>query len=66
MTKNPLLKPFDTAPFATLKTEHFLPAVKQEIANTQKEIDAIVENPAEPNFENTIEALDYSGKQLDR
>jgi peptidyl-dipeptidase Dcp len=66
MTQNPLLKPFDTAPFASLKTEHFLPAVQQEIANTQKEIDAIVQNSAEPSFENTIEALDYSGKQLDR
>ncbi|PKP14970.1 MAG: peptidase M3, partial [Bacteroidetes bacterium HGW-Bacteroidetes-23] len=66
MTQNPLLKPFDTAPFASLKTEHFLPAIQQEIANTRQEIDAIVENPAEPTFENTIEALDYSGKQLDR
>ncbi|PJB11931.1 MAG: peptidase M3 [Flavobacteriales bacterium CG_4_9_14_3_um_filter_40_17] len=66
MTQNPLLKPFETTPFASLKTEHFLPAVQQEIANTQKEIDAIIENPQEPTFENTIEALDYSGKQLDR
>lgn len=65
-TQNPLLQPFDTAPFATIKTGHFLPAVKQEIANTRQEIDAIVNNPDEPGFENTIEALDYSGKKLDR
>jgi len=66
MTQNPLLKPFGTAPFASIKTEHFLPAVKQEITNTRQEIDAIVNNPDGPGFENTIEALDYSGKQLDR
>lgn len=66
MTQNPLLQPFDTAPFTSIKTEHFLPAVKQEITNTRQEIDAIVNNPDEPGFENTIEALDYSGKQLDR
>ncbi|MDT8414253.1 MAG: M3 family metallopeptidase [Flavobacteriaceae bacterium] len=66
MTQNPLLQAFDTAPFVSIKTEHFLPAVKQEITNTRQEIDAIVNNPDEPGFENTIEALDYSGKQLDR
>lgn len=63
---NPLLKPFDTVPFFAIKPEHFLPAVKQEIQNTQKEIEAIVKNPNEPTFENTLEALDYSGMQLDR
>jgi len=63
---NPLLIPFDLAPFSQIKNEHFLPAFKQLINETKAEIDAIVENSEAPSFENTIEALEYSGHQLDR
>tara|TARA_B110000967_G_scaffold43140_1_gene43285 strand:+ start:5782 stop:7797 length:2016 start_codon:yes stop_codon:yes gene_type:complete len=58
--------PFNTAPFSKIKTEAFLPAFKKAIENAKNEIDKIVENSALPSFENTIEALDYTGEQLDR
>ena len=58
--------PFNTAPFSKIKTEAFLPAFKKAIENAKNEIDQIVENSALPSFENTIEALDYTGEQLDR
>ncbi|MFW2375076.1 MAG: M3 family metallopeptidase [Cellulophaga baltica] len=63
---NPLLSPFDTAPFSKLKNEHFMPAFTQAIADARAEIEAINHNSEAPTFENTIAALDYSGKQLDR
>jgi peptidyl-dipeptidase Dcp len=63
---NPLLSPFDTAPFSDLKNEHFMPAFMQAITDARAEIDAIIENPDAPTFKNTIAALDFSGKQLDR
>lgn len=63
---NPLLKSFDKAPFEQIKNEHFKPAFIEAIENARKEIDAIAENTEEPTFENTLEALDFSGKQLDR
>ena len=58
--------PYNTAPFSKLKTEDFLPAFKIAIENAKTEIDTITENKAIPTFENTIEALDYSGEELDR
>ncbi len=63
---NPLLQPFDTAPFSKIKNAHFKPAFLKAIEKTRSEIDTIVDNPEPPTFKNTIEALDYSGYQLDR
>ncbi|MEO9659873.1 MAG: M3 family metallopeptidase [Maribacter dokdonensis] len=63
---NPLLSPFDTAPFSKIKNEHFKPAFLQSIEEARAEIDAITENTDAPTFENTIEALEFSGQQLDR
>lgn len=63
---NPLLSPFDTAPFSKIKNEHFKPAFLQSIEDARAEIDAITENTDAPKFENTIEALEFSGQQLDR
>ncbi len=63
---NPLLSPFDTAPFSKIKNEHFKPAFLQAIEDARAEIDAIVNQTSEPTFENTIEALEFSGQQLDR
>ena len=63
---NPLLEPFNQAPFSKIKNEHFKPAFLQAIEDTKKEIDAIVHNPEPPTFKNTLEALDFSGQQLDR
>ncbi|MBK1440458.1 M3 family metallopeptidase [Parapedobacter sp. ISTM3] len=65
---NPLLKPFgtpfDSVPFESLKPEHFKPAVLQLIEEAKQEIDAIVSNPAPPDFANTIAAMEYAGKRL--
>ncbi|MEW4925098.1 M3 family metallopeptidase [Algibacter sp. 2305UL17-15] len=58
--------PFNTAPFSKIKNDHFLPAFETAIADAKSEIDNIVDNEAAPTFENTIEALDFSGAQLDR
>ncbi|WP_339726528.1 M3 family metallopeptidase [Maribacter stanieri] len=63
---NPLLSPFDTAPFSQIKNEHFKPAFLKSIEDARAEIDAITENTNAPTFENTIEALEFSGQQLDR
>lgn len=68
--KNILLKiyetPYNTAPFSKINDSDFLPAFKKAIENAKSEIDAIVSNPEQPTFENTIEALEFSGEQLDR
>ncbi len=63
---NPLLTSFDKAPFEQIKNEHFKPAFISAIESARKEIDAITNNSDEPTFENTLEALDFSGAQLNR
>jgi len=63
---NPLLSPFDEAPFSQIKNEHFTPAFLQAMDDARAEIDAITRNSEKPTFENTIEALEFSGQQLDR
>jgi len=63
---NPLLTPFDTVPFSKIKNEHFKPAFLQAIEDTREEIDSITDNPDKPSFENTLEALEFTGQQLDR
>ena len=65
-TNNPLLQSFDQAPFSKIENEHFKPAITSAIEITREEIEAIIRNEAPPTFENTIEALDYSGQQLAR
>jgi len=63
---NSLLDKFDLAPFSKIKNEDFFPAIKNAIVLAKKEIATITGNKEAPSFENTIEALDYSGEQLDR
>lgn len=67
---NPLLgvfnTPHQTAPFPEIKNEHFIPAIKEAIRQGEDEIKAIADNKSEPTFENTIEALDRSGRLLGR
>ncbi len=63
---NPLLTPFDTAPFSAIKNEHFKPAFEKAMSDARAEIDAITSTSDAPSFENTIEALEFSGQQLDR
>ncbi|VXB00130.1 Oligopeptidase A [Flavobacterium sp. 9R] len=57
---------YNTAPFSQIKLEDYQPAFIENIAAAKAEIDAIINNPAAPTFENTIEALDFSGNALDR
>ncbi len=68
--ENPFLKPFatpyGTAPFDLIKIEHYEPAFEKAIEEHQSEIDAIVANPQNPTFSNTIEAIEYSGEMLTR
>jgi oligopeptidase A len=65
-----LTEPFqtkhNTAPFSQIKLEDYQTAFEQNIANARAEVDAITNNPDAPTFENTIEALDFSGEALDR
>ena len=56
----------NTAPFSKIKNEDFLPDFQKGIELSKAEIDAIVRNPIKPTFENTIEALAFSGDVLDR
>ena len=68
--QNPLLADwagaFALPPFATIKPEHFRPAFDRTFAAHRGEIDAIAENPSPPGFDNTIVALEKSGRELDR
>lgn len=54
-----------TVPFHLVQHDHFLPALDHCIALANERIDAIVENPAAPTFENTLEALEFSSLELD-
>jgi len=65
-TDNPLLISFDLAPFSKVKNEHFFPAFEILIKEAKAEIDAIADSTETPTFENTIEAMEFSGNQLDR
>ena len=57
---------YDTAPFSKINNADYKPAFITNIAAAKAEIDAIINNPETPTFENTIEALDFSGYALDR
>ena len=53
--------PFGAPPFHEIDNEHFLPAYEEAIRQHKEEIDAIISNPDEPDFENTIVAYDNAG-----
>lgn len=58
--------PYGAPPFDRIRNEHYIPAFEEGIRQAKAEIDAIVANPDAPDFANTIEALEYSGRLLDR
>lgn len=58
--------PHQTPPFDKIKTEHFEPAFKEAIKIHDKEIEAIANSTTAPDFKNTILAMEYSGKMLNR
>ncbi|MDH8700687.1 peptidyl-dipeptidase Dcp [Dysgonomonadaceae bacterium PH5-43] len=68
--KNPILEKYNTPrgtiPFSKIKTSDYEPAFDAAFAEQNKEIDKIVNNKQKPTFENTIEALEYSGALLSK
>ncbi|MGN1233855.1 MAG: M3 family metallopeptidase [Candidatus Cryptobacteroides sp.] len=70
MSENPLLVesplPYGAPQFDKIRAEHYMPAFKQGIAEAKAEIDAIVDNQEDPDFANTIEALEFAGSTLNR
>lgn len=64
--ENPLLTesqlPYGAPQFDKIRTEHYMPAFKKGFEEGKAEIDAIVSNPEEPTFENTIVALEFAGE----
>lgn len=68
---NPLLSKWDgpfggIPPFDKVKVEYFKPALETAMAKNLAEIDKIANNPAKPTFQNTIAALEKTGRTLDR
>lgn len=57
---------YNTAPFSQIQMGDYQPAFETAIAAARAEIDAITNNEEKPTFENTLEALDFSGQTLDR
>ena len=67
---NPLVEewntPYQTPPFSEIEYAHYEPAIDYAIELNRAEIEAIVNNPEAPTFENTIVAMEQSGKLLNR
>ena len=70
LENNPLLQewntPYQTPPFSQIETKHYEPAIDYAIEQQRAEIDAIINNPEEPTFENTIVAMEQAGGLLSR
>ena len=68
VNENPFFKeyetPFKVPPFNKIREEHYLPAFKKGIKENQLEIETIINNAERPTFENTIEALEFSGRLI--
>lgn len=68
MNENPLLAesglPFGAPAFDRIENRHYIPAFEEALKQAKAEVDAIIENSAEPDFENTVQALELCGKQL--
>lgn len=56
--------PYEAPPFDKIKAEHYIPAFEEGMRQHSAEIDSIVNNTEVPTFENTIVAIDNSGKML--
>ena len=50
--------PYGTPPFSKILTSDYLPAIEEGLAQQKADIAAIIANPEEPTFENTIAAYD--------
>src|SRR5665647_2394543 len=70
VSQNPLLTDwtgaFGLPPLGTIGPQHFRPAFEQALAGHRAEIDTIAAHAAAPSFDNTIVALERSGRALER
>ena len=70
VANNPLLAewdtPYQTPPFSKIELKHYEPAIDYAIEQNRAEIDAIINNPEAPTFENTIVAMEQAGATLSR
>src|SRR5437762_537756 len=70
MADNPLLSesslPYHIPPFDKIKDEHFEPAIEAGMREELKEVEAVANNSEKPTFDNTIVALERTGRLLDR
>ncbi len=62
----PSTLPFHAPPFDKIKDEDYQPAIEAGMAVQQAEIQTIADNPAPPTFDNTIVAMEKSGRLFDR
>ena len=58
--------PYNAAPFSRFTATDYLPAIEKAIGESLAQIDSITQNPEPASFKNTIEALAYTGLELDR
>jgi len=67
---NPLLTesslPYHVPPFDKIKDEHFAPAIDAGMREQLKEVEAVADNSEKPTFDNTVVALERTGRLLDR
>ena len=57
---------YSFSPFSKINLSDYKPAFEECIEKAKAEIDAVIQNTENPTFENTIEALDFAGENLDR
>ncbi|MEO3860064.1 M3 family metallopeptidase [Acrocarpospora sp. B8E8] len=62
----PSALPYQLPPFREIREEHYAPAFEQGMAEHLAEVEAIAADPEPPTFENTVEALELSGRLLER
>nr|WP_314555113.1 M3 family metallopeptidase [uncultured Capnocytophaga sp.] len=58
--------PYNAAPFSRFTPTDYLPAIEKAIAESLAQINSITKNPEPATFKNTVEALAYTGLELDR
>ena len=58
--------PYNAAPFSRFTPTDYLPAIEKAITESLAQIDSLAQNPEPATFKNTIEALAYTGLELDR
>src|SRR4029077_15347571 len=70
MAENPLLTesslPYHVPPFDKIKDEHFAPAIETGMREQLKEVEAVADNSEKATFDNTVGALERTGRLLDR